>query len=187
MPMAVFCIAVTEFQAETIVNELKADGFANNDISVLFPDKSGTQDFGHEQRTKAPEGALLGAGALGIVGGGLGWLAGLGVLASAGTGPFATAGPFVAALAGVALGALIGGMIGAWLGTRVPEYVAKRYDGKLETGNILISVHARNSNRAIQVKDIFSDAGAQSIAMTNEAEVPTRRTGLIRQELHALN
>jgi hypothetical protein len=185
--MAVFCIAVNEFQAETIVNELKTADVSNNDISVLFPDKTGTQDFGHEQRTKAAEGALIGAGALGIVGGGLGWLAGLGVLAKAGTGAFVTAGPVVAALAGVALGALIGGIIGAWVGMRVPEYVAKRYDGKLETGNILISVHARNSNRAIQVKNIFSEAGAQSVAMTHEAEVPTRRTGLIRQELHALN
>jgi len=185
--MAVFCIATNEFEAETIVVDLKGAGFADNEISVLLPDKTGSEDIGREQHAKIPATALMGAGALGVVGGILGWLAGGGLLAGAGAGTFVTAGPAVAALGGVAAGALIGAIVGAWLRTGGPEYVAKGSDGKLETGNILISVHARNSNRAIQVKNIFSEAGAQSVAMTSEAEVPSRRTGLIRQELHALN
>jgi hypothetical protein len=184
--MAVFCIATSEFQAETIVVDLKRDGFADSDICVLFPDKTGAQDFGHEQHTKAAEGALIGAGALGVVGGGLGWLAGMGLLVSAGTGPFAAAGPALAALAGVAMGAVVGAILGALLGMGVPEYVAKRYDGKMKMGNILISVHAEDSQRATRVKKIVSEAGAQDIAATCESEVPEKRFGQESQESHVL-
>ena len=86
MEKAVFCIANTETQARTIVDQLKAAGFSNNDISVLFPDKSGTKDFAHEQNTKAPEGAAAGAGTGGVLGGALGWLVGIGTLAIPGLG-----------------------------------------------------------------------------------------------------
>src|SRR5437870_12156270 len=74
MSKSVFCLCDTAGQAESIVDGLRATGFSNNDISVLFPDKSGTRDFAHEQHTKAPEGAATGAGAGGAVGGVLGWL-----------------------------------------------------------------------------------------------------------------
>ena len=47
MSKAVFCIATSESQAENIVNQLKTAGFADSDISVLFPDKTGTKDFAH--------------------------------------------------------------------------------------------------------------------------------------------
>jgi len=85
---AVFGIVASENQAARIVNDLKAAGFSGNDISVLFPDKSGTRDFAHEKNTKAPEGATVGAGTGGILGGTLGWLAGVGTLAIPGLGPF---------------------------------------------------------------------------------------------------
>jgi hypothetical protein len=186
MAIAVFCIAMNEFQAEAIVIELKNAKFADNDISVLFPDKSGTKDFGHEQQTKAPEGALIGASALGIVGAILGVLAGMGVLAKSGTGAFVTAGPAVAALAGVAIGAVLGAIIGGWIGMGVPEYVAKRYDGKIEAGNILISVHAETMRLAKRAKNIFAEAGAQDIATTCEAEVPEKRFETNREEAHAI-
>ncbi|HEX3716332.1 MAG TPA: DUF3341 domain-containing protein [Verrucomicrobiae bacterium] len=184
MAVAVFCIAMNEFQAETIVIELKNADFADDDISVLFPDKSGTKDFGHEQHTKAPEGALMGASALGILGGILGLLAGIGVLAKTGTSAFVTAGPAVAALAGIAVGAVVGAIIGAWIGMGVPEYVAKRYDGKIDAGNILISVHADSVRRAKRAKNIFVEADAQDIAMTGEAEVPEKRFGTRTEEAH---
>lgn len=186
MSMAVLCIATNEFQAETIVIDLKGAGFADNDIAVLLPDKTGTQDFGHEQHTKAPEGALMGAGALGVVGGVLGWFAGIGLLANTGTDSFVTAGPAMAALAGVALGAVIGAIVRARLGTGAPEYVAKRYDGKMDVGNILITVHADDAHQATRVEKILSEAGAEDIAMTSEAEVPAKRVGQGRQEAHAL-
>ena len=172
MAKAIFCISTSEFQAESIVNGLKDAGFADNDISVLFPDRTGTKDFAHEQHTKAPEGAVTGASALGMVGGALGWLAGLGVLAIPGLGAFIAAGPIMAALSGLAVGAAVGGIAGALVGMGIPEYVAKRYEGKIQAGNILISVHAETCQQSKQVKDIFAEAGAQDISSTREAEVP---------------
>ena len=59
---SVFCLATSRDQAERIVDQLKAANFSNNDISVLFPDKGTTRDFAHEKNTKAPEGAVAGAG-----------------------------------------------------------------------------------------------------------------------------
>ena len=106
MKKAVFGIARNETQATMIVENLKAAGFSNNDISVLFPDKAGTKDFAHEQHTKAPEGAAVGAGAGVVLGGALGWLVGIGALAIPGLGPFIAAGPIMAALSGAGAGAL---------------------------------------------------------------------------------
>ena len=130
MSKAVFCLSDSEAQAQSIVTELKNAGFSNNDISVLFPDKSGTKDFAHEQHTKAPEGAATGAGTGGALGGALGWLVGIGALAIPGVGPFIAAGPIVAALAGAGVGAAVGGLTGALVGMGIPEYEAKRYEGK---------------------------------------------------------
>jgi len=171
MEKAVFCIANSETQARTIVDQLKAAGFSNNDISVLFPDKSGTKDFAHEQNTKAPEGAAAGAGTGGILGGALGWLVGIGTLAIPGLGPFIAAGPIMAALSGAAAGAAIGGLSGALIGMGIPEYEAKRYEGKIKEGNILISVHTDDSTERTRAKDIFTRAGAEDISYTGEARV----------------
>src|SRR5688572_15558266 len=102
MSRSVFCIVHNRGQAETIVDRLKASGFSNNDISVLFPDKTGTRDFAHEQHTKAPEGAVAGGATGAALGGVLGWLAGIGTLAIPGVGPLIAAGPIMAALSGAA-------------------------------------------------------------------------------------
>jgi hypothetical protein len=176
MAKAVFCIATSEFQAESIVNELKVAGFSDNDISVLFPDKTGTKDFAHEQHTKAPEAAVTGAGTLGVIGGALGWLAGIGALAIPGVGPFIAAGPIMAALSAAAVGAAVGGIAGALVGMGIPEYEAKRYEGKIKEGNILISVHAENHDQAKRAREIFEQAGAQDISTTSEAAVKAEKT-----------
>jgi hypothetical protein len=171
MKKAVFCIAKTQTQAEAIVNQLKMEGFSNNDISVLFPDKSTTRDFAHEQHTKAPEGATTG-GAVGMgVGAVLGWLAGIGSLAIPGVGPFIAAGPIMGALGGAAVGGATGGIIGALVGLGIPEYEAKRYEGKVRGGNILISVHTDNASERARVKDIFEKANAEDISTTGEESV----------------
>lgn len=171
MDKAVFCIAKTTEQAERIVDRLKAAGFSNNDISVLFPDKSTTKDFAHEKSTKAPEGATTG-GVVGMgVGGILGWLAGFGSLVIPGLGPFVAAGPIVAALSGAAVGTATGGLIGALVGLGIPEYEAKRYEGKIREGNVLISVHTENSDQRSRAEDIFEEAGAEDISTTTEAGV----------------
>jgi len=171
MAKAVFCIAKSEAQATSIVNQLKAAGFSSNDISVLFPDKSGTKDFAHEQHTKAPEGAATGAGTGGVLGGALGWLVGIGALAIPGMGPFIAAGPIMAALSGAAAGAAVGGLSGALIGMGIPEYEAKRYEGKVKDGNMLISVHTEDSDERARAKDIFTQAGAEDISYTGEARV----------------
>lgn len=171
MTKAVFCIAKSTEQAEHIVSNLKTAGFSNNDISVLFPDKNSTRDFAYEKHTKAPEGAAIG-GAVGIgTGAVLGWLAGIGSLAIPGIGPFIAAGPIMGALSGAAVGAAAGSLSGALIGLGIPEYEAKRYEGKIIGGSALISVHTTNSETIDQVKEIFEQANADDISSTEEASV----------------
>jgi len=168
---SVFCISRDEAQACNIVDNLKTGGFSNNDISVLLPDKTGTREFAHEKGTKAPEGAITGVGTGGVLGGVLGWLAGIGALAIPGVGPFVAAGPIMAALSGAAVGATAGGLIGTLVGMGIPEYEAKRYEGRLKEGRILIAVHSENSDQTKRAKEIFERAGAEDISTAGEASV----------------
>jgi hypothetical protein len=169
---SVFCIATSRVQAERIVDQLKNANFSNNDISVLFPDKETTRDFAHEKSTKAPEGIATGASAGGVVGGALGWVAGIGALAIPGVGPFIAAGPIIAALSGAAVGAAVGGIAGGLIGLGIPEIEAKRYEGKIRQGNLLISVHTEDSAEISKAKDIFTRAGAEDICVTGESSTP---------------
>ncbi len=168
---SVFCLARDHGQAVQIVEELRIAGFSNNDISVLLPDKGSTREFAHEKGTKAPEGALAGAGTGGALGGALGWLVGIGALAIPGLGPFIAAGPIMAALSGAAIGATTGGVVGALAGMGIPEYQAKRYEGRLREGRILLSVHSDNADQTKRAKEIFERAGAEDIASSGEASV----------------
>jgi len=168
---SVICIATSRVQAEVIVDKLKNAGFSNNDISALFPDKTGTRDFAHEKGTKAPEGAATGAGSGAVLGGALGWLAGIGAIAIPGVGPFIAAGPIVAALSGAAVGGAVGGVAGGLIGLGIPEYEAKRYEGKVRQGNILLSVHTDDSHEVKCAKEIFEETNAQDISTVGEAGV----------------
>jgi hypothetical protein len=171
MTKAVFGIAQSTDQAETIVSELKAAGFSNNDVSVLFPDKSTTRDFAHEKHTKMPEGAAIG-GTVGLGAGAvLGWLAGIGTLAIPGVGPLIAAGPIMGALSGAAVGAATGGLSGGLIGLGIPEYEAKRYEEKIRGGNTLISVHTDNSDQRDKAKKIFERTHAEDISSTEEESV----------------
>lgn len=172
MSKAVFAIINSTERAAQIVDDLKAAGFSNTDISVLLPDQRGTRDFAHEQNTKAPEGAATGAGTGTLLGGALGWLVGIGSLAIPGLGPFIAAGPIMAALSGAAVGAVAGGLTGALIGMGVPEYEAKRFEGKLKSGNILLSVHASNSDQLSRAKQIFKNYKVDDVSDTSESSVP---------------
>lgn len=188
---SVLCIATSRDQADRIVDGLKDANFSNNDISVLFPDKGTTKDFAHEKNTKAPEGAVAGAGTGGVVGGALGWIVGIGALAIPGVGPFIAAGPILAALSGAAIGAAAGGIAGGLIGLGIPELEAKRYEGKVKEGNILLSVHTENSEEIKQAKKIFNNAGAHDICATGEASAPdvpkaTNDTGHVTRQDHAV-
>jgi len=179
---SVFCIASSVTQAEDIVTRLKDQGFANNDISVLFPDKEGTRDFALKKGTKASEGATAGAGTGAVLGGTLGWLAGIGTLAIPGIGPLIAAGPIVAALSGVAVGGAVGGIAGGLVGMGIPEYEAKRYEGKIKQGGILFSVHTDDSDEVKLAKQVFEEAGAVDIATGGEVGVKEEEahTGSVR-------
>jgi hypothetical protein len=172
MAKAVFGIVDTQARAESIVDALRTAGFSSNDISALFPDKTGTRDFAHDKNTKAPEGAATGAAAGGVLGGALGWLAGIGALAIPGIGPFIAAGPIMAALGGAAIGAATGGLTGALVGMGIPELEAKQYEGKIRDGNILLSVHTEDAEERKRAKEIFDRLGATDVSATGEESVP---------------
>src|SRR3954469_7951640 len=166
---AVFGIYPTYGAVDGAVESLRASGFRNTDISVLFPENVGSKDFAHEKGTKAPEGATTGGVTGGVIGGTLGWLLGIGALAIPGLGPFIAAGPIVAALAGIGVGGAVGGFTGALVGMGIPEYEAKRYEGRVKDGGILVSVHSDTSEEIKRAKEILKDNGAQDISSTSEA------------------
>jgi Protein of unknown function (DUF3341) len=166
---AVFGIYPKYADVENGVDALKAAGFRNTDISVLFHENVGTKDFAHKKETKAPEGTAAGATTGAVIGGGLGWLAGIGALAIPGLGPFIAAGPIMAALAGVGVGGAVGGITGALIGMGIPEYEAKRYEGRVKDGGILLSVHSDNSEWTKRAKEILERTGAQDISSSGEA------------------
>jgi hypothetical protein len=173
---AVFGIYRDQLSVVNAVDALRAEGFRNTDISVLFPENQGTKDFAHEKNTKAPEGAATGATSGAVIGGGLGWLAGIGALAIPGLGPFIAAGPIMAALAGAGAGGVVGGLTGALVGMGIPEYEAKRYEGRVKDGGILLSVHSDNSEWTKKAKQILERTGAQDISSTGEASADFQKS-----------
>lgn len=160
----------TRAEVESAVDGLKSEGFVTNDISVLMPDSTGSQDFGHTKGTKAPEGAATGASTGVVIGGTLGLLAGIGALAIPGIGPFIAAGPIMAALAGASVGGAVGGIGGALVGLGIPEYEAKRYEGYIKNGGILLSVFATSSGEVALAKQCLERTGASDISSTDEVK-----------------
>jgi hypothetical protein len=181
---AVFGIFRDRSHVEQAVDALINAGFRSEDISVLLPENIGTKDFAAEKHTKAPEGAATGAGAGAVVGGTLGLLAGIGALAIPGLGPFIAAGPIMGALAGLGTGGAVGGLIGALVGMGIPEYEAKRYEGMIKEGKVLLSVHCDNSDWVKRAKSILEQVGAEDISSVGESSAdyaesdkPKVRTG----------
>ena len=170
---AVFGIYRTVNQAEAAVDRISAAGFSSNDISVLLPDSRSSKEFAHEKNTKAPEGTTTGATAGGVVGGTLGLLAGIGALAIPGLGPFIAAGPIMGALAGLGVGGTVGGIVGALVGLGMPEYEAKRYEGRVKDGGVLLSVHCADSDEVGRAKDLLKETGAEDIASAGEKAAST--------------
>jgi hypothetical protein len=173
---AVFGIFNARTGAEEAVDSLRRAGFRNTDISALFPDNAGTKDFAHEKNTKAPEGATTGATSGVVVGGVLGWLAGIGMLAIPGIGPLLAAGPIVAALAGAGAVGVAGGIVGALVGFGIPEYEAKRYEGRVKHGGILLSVHCDDEAWVKRAEDVLKHVGAEDIASAGEAHADFARS-----------
>jgi len=181
---AVYGIYPSRVSAEEAVDALMVAGFRTEDVSVLMQDNAGTKDFAHEKHTKAPEGTTTGVVAGGAIGGTLGLLAGIGALAIPGIGPFIAAGPIMGALAGLGSGGLVGGIIGALVGMGIPELEAKRYEGRVKAGGILVSVHCDSSQWVSKAKEILKHTGGEDVSSAGEAsadyaesDVPVARTG----------
>jgi hypothetical protein len=174
---AVFGIYQNRVQVEDAVNVLHKAGFRNTDTAVLFSENQGSKDLAHERHTKAPHGAIAGAGLVAVVGGVLGCLAGLGTIAIPGVGPmFIAAGPIIAMLAGVGIGGTVGAIIGALTGIGTPLYEAKRYDGRMKHGGILMSVHCDSPDWVKRAKNRLQETGAEGIASTGEASADFAKT-----------
>jgi hypothetical protein len=167
---AVFGIYISQLDAENAVHGLKLPGFRSTDISILFPDNTGTKDLALERNTKAPEGTAAGAGSGAVVGGILGWLAGVGLLAIPGIGLFVAAGPIMAVLGGIGVGGVLGGVAGALVGLGTPEYEAKRYEGRIRKGGILLSVHCDDRDWVKSAREILDQTGAEDVSATTEAK-----------------
>jgi hypothetical protein len=168
---AVFGIYTTRNGAEQAADALVSAGFSSGDISVLLPENLGTREIGTEKATKAPEGATAGAGTGVVLGGALGLLAGIGALAIPGVGPLIAAGPIMATLAGMGAGGTVGGLTGALVGAGIPEFEAKRYEGVIQKGGILLSVHASTSEEVTRAKQILKGTGGEDVSSTGEASV----------------
>src|SRR6187455_340956 len=161
---SVFAIFPSVSQAERAVDALVRDTFTNDDVSVLLADSEATRSFAHEKQTKAPEGTTAGVAAGGAIGGTLGLLAGIGALAIPGVGPFIAAGPIMGALAGIGVGGAVGGLVGALVGMGIPEYEAKRYEGRVKGGGVLLSVHCDSSEEVGRAKEALERTGAHDIS-----------------------
>jgi tetrahydromethanopterin S-methyltransferase subunit C len=173
---AVFGIYPSSLSAESAVDRIVAAGFSNSDVSVLMADTASTKDFAHEKSTKAPEGAATGVTAGGVVGGTLGLLAGIGALAIPGVGPLIAAGPIMGALAGLGVGGAVGGLVGALVGLGIPEYEAKRYEGRVKDGGVLLSVHCDTSDEISRAKQLLKETGADDISSSSEASADKNAT-----------
>jgi hypothetical protein len=166
---AVFGIYTTIAIADAATDTFVSSGFSASDISALLPENLGSKEIGTKKATKAPEGAAAGASSGAVLGGALGLLAGVGALAIPGVGPLIAAGPIVAALAGLGVGGAVGGFTGALIGMGIPEYEAKRYEGRLQKGGILLSVHCNTSDEIKRAKEIMKNTGAEDVSSTGES------------------
>lgn len=161
---------------ETALTQLRDAGFPSGEVSVLLPENLGPRELSTQKQTKAPEGATAGAGSGAVIGGALGWLVGIGALAIPGLGPFIAAGPIMAALAGIGVGGAVGGFTGALVGMGIPEYEAKRYEGRLQKGGILLSVHCDTSDEIDRAKEVLKRTGAEDVSSTSEASADMKAT-----------
>lgn len=170
---SVYGIYKSRAQADSAVERILKEGFSQDDVSVLFADKESTREFAHKKNTKAPEGTTTGGIIGGVVGGAIGVLAGVGSISIPGLGPFIAAGPIMALLAGAGAGGTVGGIIGALVGMGIPEYEAKRYEGRVKEGGILLSVHCDTSDEIDKAENLLKETGAEDVSSAGESSVDT--------------
>jgi hypothetical protein len=169
--IAAFGLYRDQVTALEAVDALKHTGFRSTDMSILIPDNLGSKDFGHEKHTKAPEAAAAGALSGVLIGGFLGWVAGIGALGSPSwLGPFSGVEPVVTMSSGIGICSVFGLLVGALIGFAIPEYEARRYEGRNRNGGILVSVHCDNLDWTKRAKDVLRHSGAEGVAARAEAK-----------------
>lgn len=183
---AVFGVFETRMELESTVDNLKAQGFRNSDISVLIPGEGDELvSLDDEKETKASEGAATGAVGGLAFGGVLGWLAGAGALAIPGIGPFVAAGPIMAAIAGAGIAGTLGGVAGALVGSGIPEDEAKRYESYIKEGAMLLSVHADDMNWMNKARLILQSGGAKDVTAVADRDTRKIRSEFDRGEIQS--
>jgi hypothetical protein len=150
------------------INFLHKAGYRTTDISVLSSDNQGSKDFALVKRGKALEGAAVGAAVGAVVGAALAWFASFQAAAIAGLAPLVAAGPVLAPLAGAGAGGALGWFVGLLAGSRLAEYVAKRYAGRIRHAGILVSVHCDGPEWCSRAKTALRDTGARDISAAPE-------------------
>jgi hypothetical protein len=163
MGKAVFGIAKNEGQAGGIMCLLRAAGFSDTAVSVLYPEERRNADFSNEQHTNTFVGAAGGATVGGLFGIFVGWMASIGAIAISGFGPIIAAGPILAALEGAAGGAAAGALTGALIAMGICEHDTKLCEGNVREEAILMSVHTKDSTELMLATELFADAGAESV------------------------
>jgi hypothetical protein len=170
---AVFGLYPDETELVEAVEQLKGAGFRTTDLSILLPENLGSKDIGHQKHTKAPEGAVAGGIAGAAIGGVLGWLTSVGMIVPsiAGAGTL-----IVAILTGIGALGTLGAILGALLGSCRPEYEAKRYEGRMRSCGVLLSVHCDNAHWRVRAKNVLYNSGARGIASAHESKADFGRS-----------
>jgi len=172
----VFGMYSTPNEVECALHGFRDAGFCASDISVLLPEKTTTSsdqsdsDQSDEDEivgansTKAPQAAMVGFGSGAALGGALGWLVGVGALAIPGIGPVIAAGPLISCLAGIGIGCALGGFAGSLVGLGVSEHDARRYEGRMLQGGILVAIHCRDAEAMQRAREIMEITRAEDIS-----------------------
>lgn len=172
---AVFGIFDSVASADRAIDALVKSGVSPSSVSALLPENLGPREIGTEKATKAPEGATAGAGSGAVLGGALALLVGVGAITIPGLAPLLAAGPLTATLAGVGAGGVAGGFAGALLGLGIPEYEAKRYEGGIRKGAVLVSVHCDTSDEIKLAKSIMKNMDGDQISSAGESSASFAR------------
>jgi uncharacterized protein (TIGR02271 family) len=177
-------------QAELAIQELKGNGFKDDQIGVLMQDRDSQQQLADSTGTKVSETAASGAIGGGVAGGVMGLLAGIGALAIPGIGPIVAGGVLASTLAGAGIGAAAGGLLGALVGMGVPEEDAKYFEEGVRAGGILVTVEA--GTRKEEARQILLGRGADleassgtAITRDSGSDEDTQRVELREERLRA--
>ncbi len=132
-------------EARHAVEDLRRAGFRDDQIGVLGPDRGEAPAAEHTGLPNDPlgtrweEGAGIGAATGATAGVGLGLAVAAGLISP--IGPVIAGGALVALLASASAGAASGAVVGGILGAGVPEDHARIYEGELQAGRVLVTVH----------------------------------------------